>query len=241
MEQEKIPKGWGEDKLSQFIDDARHNTLATFVNMKEVYNPLQVIDATFRRAVECAHNTREWFSIFFLLRAHASYLGATRLSLSGQVPEAYMVLRGCIENSLYGFYMYSKPQATVLWLKRDESKELLNKFKAEFTARNAFSQLEKADQKTGAATHLLYNRAIEFGAHPNPNALLTNMRVQDIGNGSKKFDVSYLSGDSDSLRLCLKTTAQVGVCSLMIFRIIIKERFDIMGISDDLQTLSKDL
>jgi hypothetical protein len=41
----------------------------------------------------------------------------------------------------------------------------------------------------------------------------------------------YLEGDSIQLRLALKTTAQVGVCSLSLFRSIYKERFDILGVT----------
>lgn len=48
--------------------------------------------------------------------------------------------------------------------------------------------------------------------------------------------MSYLLEDSGPFRACLLTNAQVGVCSLDIFREVFKERF-ILGISDDLGDL----
>jgi hypothetical protein len=235
------PPGWGKDKLTEFLDYAQHNTFATFVNFKGIFNRLGAIDTAFWKAIESGHNAEEWFSVFFLLRAHASYLGAVRLALSGEAAESYMVLRGCLENSLYGLHIYSKPDTAALWLKRDEGPKGLGKCKAEFTIANVFSSLKKADPRVSDVAHGLYDRAIEYGAHPNPQALLTNLRADDVENRGRKFTLTYLGGDSPSLRLCLKTTAQVGVCSLMIFRIVLKARFDILGISDDLEKLRRNL
>lgn len=50
-----------------------------------------------------------------------------------------------------------------------------------------------------------------------------------------RFDVNYLSDASTpALALCLKTTAQVGACSLRIFGLVIPERFTILGLSNEL-------
>src|SRR5712691_11655393 len=94
----KVPADWGQDALSEFIETARQNTLATFANLRPQYNRLREIHLLYHDLVNNLHNTPDWFSAFFVMRAHASYLGSVRLALSGQVPETYIVLRGCLEN-----------------------------------------------------------------------------------------------------------------------------------------------
>ncbi len=56
-----------------------------------------------------------------------------------------------------------------------------------------------------------------------------------------ELKVIYLMGDGAALRLCLKTAAQVGVCALGIFRLVFKERFDLVGLTNVLDQLRKDL
>jgi len=94
------PPDWGQDPLSKFIKDAWHNTYATFANLKPQYTHLEAIHSAYQKIKDNLINTPEWFASFFLMRAHASYLGGVQLSFSGQIPEAYMVLRGCLENRL---------------------------------------------------------------------------------------------------------------------------------------------
>ena len=45
----KIPPQWGEDPLSQFIQDAWHNTYATFANLKPEFKRLQAIHSCFKK------------------------------------------------------------------------------------------------------------------------------------------------------------------------------------------------
>lgn len=94
--------------------------------------------------------------------------------------------------------------------------------------------------KIGKVARELYDRTIDYGAHPNAWALLTNLRQKKEGN-KIKFELNYLTGNSPALGFCLKTSAEVGVCSLMIFKLVFKERFDILGISEELQKLSRKL
>lgn len=110
------PPGWGGDSLSEFIELTRRNTFATFVQARPVWERLTTIDSLFRRAIDAMNNSRAWFAGFFLLRSHASYLGAVRLSASTQFAETYMVLRGCLENALYGLFIHENPK-NPLWMR----------------------------------------------------------------------------------------------------------------------------
>jgi hypothetical protein len=69
----------------RFIETVRNNELATFVRVRAIWNLLEQIDGTFRRAIDGMHNARAWFEGFFLLRAHAVCLGGVRFSASAQL------------------------------------------------------------------------------------------------------------------------------------------------------------
>jgi hypothetical protein len=86
------------------------------------------------------------------------------------------------------------------------------------------------DTKEGSVAELLYDRTIDNGAHPNEQALMQVLQLNERAE-HVEFKMIYLEGDSIQLRLALKTTAQVGVCSLSLFRSIYKERFDILGVT----------
>lgn len=232
------PPAWGNDKLSEFIETARHNTFATFHNLKPQYNLLKDVNQLYWDIVDNLLNTRDWFPAFFLLRSHSSYLGAVRLCLSGQIPEAFLILRSCLENALYGLYISRNPQSAEIWLSRHDNEESYKKCRNEFISAKVLQCLELNDPRTHSVAEALYHRTIDYGAHPNEKALFSAFRQTKEKDGVR-FDVLYLTGHTLALHLCLKSCAQVGICSLDVFRNIFKERFDILGISEKLLVIKQ--
>lgn len=236
----KSPPEWGNDHLSKFIEMAWHNVFASFVNFKGFYIRLEKIDAAFRSAIENLTNTRDWFPGFFLLRAHSAYLGAVRLALSAQVGEAYMVLRGCLENALYGFFFWKNPQKSRLWYERHDSIMKKKEGRREFQIKTMLQTLKKEDPKEGKIAEQLYEWCIDYGAHPNERSISGVMdKIEESGNID--FKINYLLGGKLPARACLKTTGQIGVSALMIFQLIFRTRFELIGLSNDLKQLSKGL
>ena len=240
QDSQRIPPNWADDSLSKFIQDTIDNTYATFHNLKPPYNRLKDIHIAFRKIVDNIENTPDWFATFFLVRSHSALLGAVRLALSGQVPEAYMVLRGCLENALYGFYVTRKAESRETWLRRHDNEESKKKVRKEFKISNLIDLLEKEDDRLRNIAKDLYERTIDYGGHPNERALLS-VTTKHVDENKTKFQSAYLIGNEPALKLCLKSCSQIGVCSLSIFQMIYKERFDILGLSDALMVLKKGL
>jgi hypothetical protein len=234
----KVPPGWGDDPLSKFIQGTTDNTYATFHNLKEWYNRLSDINASFGDATQNMDRAQDWFASFFLFRAHSAYLAGIRLALSGQVPEAYMVLRGALECALYGLYVARKPSVSEIWLRRDEDEASRRKVRKEFKVANVFQVLELEDQKLHKIAGNLYERTIDYGGHPNQQAFLSVMKQQS-DDSKITFQSAYMIGNEDALHLCLKSCAQIGICALSIFRLVFRERFDILGISQNLESMKK--
>lgn len=236
----KSPPEWGDDPLSKFIEMAKDNIWASFVGYKQLYTRLQKIDEAYRRGVEHLTNTRDWFPSFFFIRAHSAFLGACRLALSCQVGEAYMVLRGCLENGLYGFYFWKHPKTARLWYERHDSKSKRKECEGEFRLRKMLKLLESDDRKLGKIAANLYEWCIDYGAHPNERSISSVMeRIEETK--TINFQINYLLGDKVASRACLKTAAQVGVCCLWIFQKIFQTRFELIGLSDEIKRLAKGL
>lgn len=238
------PPGWGSDALSGFVQTAQENTWATYHNLKLEVGRLQEADTIFRIAIEHLTNSPDWFSGFFLLRAHAAFLGGVRFSMSCQLPEAYMALRGCLENVLYGFYLYKNPGSRVTWLERHKDdatdKASRKKVKAEFRLDQMINLVKNVDQALGAFTEELYERTIDYGAHPNERAISANL-TRTEKDGFILFNLDYLDDDSIAMRFCLKTNAEIGVCALQIAGLIFQERFNIVGLMDRIKRLKTSL
>ena len=54
---------------------------------------------------------------------------------------------------------------------------------------------------------------------------------------SQRFEVMYLTADLKTISGTMKSAAQTGVCSLLIFRNIFGNRFDLLGITESLLEL----
>jgi hypothetical protein len=100
--------------------------------------------------------------------------------------------------------------------------------------------LKATNLAEGNIAETLYDRTIDYGAHPNERALMQNLRMGKDASGVQ-FQVTYLTDDTPAYRLLLKTVAQVAVCSLGIFRLIFRERFDITGLTDMIEKLKQGL
>jgi hypothetical protein len=242
IEQQK-PANWGTDCLSQFIDDAVINTYSTFLNLKLEYNILNRIHIIYKIIADSlkindVKNISEWFSSFFLIRSHSAYLAAVRLSLSAQVPESYMVLRGCLENALYGIYFSRNQELSKIWLQRHKSEEFKKRVRNEFTSGKLLKFLESIDKDNYIIASELYDKTIDCGAHPNPRSLFQTM---DIGKENDSVSIDYFITNTIPMQLCLKSCAQIGICSIDIFRNVYNKIFDSLGITAKLLPLKNGL
>ena len=76
------------------------------------------IDNLFRKfiAVELQGDP---FAATLFMNAHASFLAAARLAVSGQTPPTFMALRGALESALYGLIASQSEENRLVWVNRD--------------------------------------------------------------------------------------------------------------------------
>jgi hypothetical protein len=233
-----VPEGWGEESLSAFIDLANRNTYGVFVHYKDWFARLQEIDATYNKFSANMLNIPVFYEPFLFVRSHSSYRAAIRLATSGQAPETFSLLRGCIEYALYGFYLHKFPSAIKTWTERDDNEAGKKKARKELTLGKMLSELDKSGVAIGNATRHLYELTIDAGAHPNRKTITLAMKRQETAE-LVTLDLDQLNVDPMMLIMVLKTCAQVGICSLKIFKLVFPERFDLLGISKNIEKLTR--
>ena len=214
----ETPPNWGEDNLSEFLDTAFRYNLKHFESNFKHFDGLQKLDAEIRRMTNITKiiDMDVAFPTFLLLRSHAAFLGATRLVLSGQIPEAYMVMRGCLESALYAHYLKNNPGIAQLYLSRHDDASTRKAFRKNFPAYNTMRDaLIQEDEKTGEALSDLYEITIDFGAHPN-SPMLAFSYTSEIGYAGQK----YLDNHGNAFEICLACCKRVGMCSILIYRLI---------------------
>ena len=118
-------------------------------------------------------------------------MGGARLSLSGQTTEAFRVLRGCIENALYGLHIFRSPDDFETWLRRHDDAQSLQKVKNIFRTTLLFQELEAINLNLHRVAKELYDRTIDFGAHPNEQAFSSNMKILE-GTETVKMEFKRL-------------------------------------------------
>jgi hypothetical protein len=196
------PRGWSSDRLSQFVDLCHQNTFAPFARLGLEYNHLKKMNELFNYLVDRLNNSRDWFPAFFVLCAHSAYLGGARMAVSGQVVDAHMVLRGCLEAGLYGLYLSRNHESTNVWARRHDDEASRRSCRNEFSTGRLMQCLERESPRVYTVANILYERTIDSGAHPNERAVLENMRRTETDDAIRSSFSTLLPMCRRYVRLC---------------------------------------
>lgn len=243
---ERQPPDWGNDSLSQFFKDADNNARVTAANYPLVFRLLQRVHSAFQRAETAVEKDPGWNRLvprFLLIRTHSTFLAAIRAGMSGQVSEAFVLLRGAIEQSWYALHMAkdSNPDDRVeIWLRRNDDDQAAAKCKAEFTVKNVRSTHEALDPSTAFELRRLYEMLIDYGAHPNQMGVLTALRSDESAN-QIDYKVGILYPAELPVMVTLRIAVAVAIGALKVFKLIYPERFALMSFDTELAELVDEL
>ncbi|MBC2806980.1 hypothetical protein C3Y94_028015 [Rhizobium ruizarguesonis] len=232
------PDGWGDDTLTEYLENYRNNQFATFVGREAEVADLIAIDGMLKKLVYGAKDPNPFVPMTFLLRAHSAYRSASGAVMAGQLYEAQALLRLCLEHSAYGHYIGGDNAMWERWMRRNDSDANRAAVRQEFTANKVKKKLRDADGKVATAYETLYEQLIDFGAHPNEKGFSMSSTIRKE-NGDIHIEAVYLHGDGLAMRSALRTTAQVGICVLRIGKTLYPQRFKDLDLEIELQAIMK--
>jgi len=172
------------------------------------------------------------------VRSHSSFLAACRLAMSGQLPEAYAVMRVGLEQAWYSLHIEkdpTPPSRLEVWLRRNENPQALALCKREFTVKRVSSTHEALDPAAAADLKAIYEDLIDFGAHPNQLGVLAAAHSKK--GKSAEYSIGILYPEEVPVLLSLKMAAAVGIGALKVLGLVYPERFKIMGLDTEIERL----
>ena len=175
-----------------------------------------------------------------MYRAHSAYRAAASCAFSGQSAELHPLLRLMLEQGGYAILINRKSELAEVWLNRHETDTDRATVPKEFTVGNIKSVLASSDPRLKDVFGELYERTIDFGAHPNEMSVTSSLRIMKKED-HKDYNTTYLHSDRFAIDYSLRTLAQVGVCVLHIFQEIFRARFELLGVSSELSQLQEGL
>jgi hypothetical protein len=226
-----FPEWWGKDSISDFVSSAYDNCVATLINYRNmpIIDAMITVNEIFKEAsqIKCNIDDETLLPIFFG-RSHGCYLGAVRLSISGQVSESYALMRTCIENGLYALHVKTGPttgegvpERVKIWIERNDNKDKMRKCRNEFTYGNVRNTLNESNKELGRRISELYTFAIDCGAHPNVMGSITTSEISETGVMTELLT----PGNNLICKVAIQRTVQVGICVLSIYKLIFGDRF----------------
>lgn len=243
LSQYRWPADWTQDVLSYFLGAAQNNQLAAFVKERPSFDRLARVDAIFDTLAE---GLREWTAkdpghamayVFFLVRSHGAYRAACGLTAAGQTQDAILVLRGTLEAALYAFFFAKRPAMLEGWLNRQAGHEAKKWVRRELTMTVLWGELDTADPTFCQEAKDLYERTIDYGAHPNVYAVLSGGTVEDTSEDtSLSAQIEYFhTGESFHFKFAVLNCIQIGLASLNLLRLGEPEKFDSFGLLERLK------
>src|SRR5260370_42555922 len=94
--------------------------------------------------------------------------------------DSYPLQRSCLENAGYAHLISTTPELSERWLNRDDDPGS----KSRFTNRAVREAISASDDELAVIYQDLYERTIDFGAHPNEKTVTANLikRTPETGN-----------------------------------------------------------
>jgi hypothetical protein len=169
-------------------------------------------------------------------RSQYAYKTAVGMALAGQVVEAFVMMRSCLEYAGYALLTFNDPRLEEAFLKRHCDDASMKNQKQKFKISEVTAIIGNFDPKLAEIFQEFYDRSINFGAHPNPFGVLS--AVQDEANG---FLTLALSNNEKMLKHAMKSAAQVGLAALLLFQYIFKAEFEAWGVSHEMELLCRNL
>lgn len=244
LKSQPLPPSWREDNLSDYLHACFANNLATFHYKKAWFQKLLDIDTIYKKVSDhtsaiTQSDDRIVEGVLFF-RSHSAFCASSFLACGGMSGEVFAINRLCLEYAGYALLMNNDSSLKDVFFKRHESEEYKRKSSRSFSVANIYSAIKTFDEKLADLYKNLYERCIDFGAHPNDRAIRLNADMRQE-NDVEVFRQAILNVQPDVISHVTKTTFQIGFVSLSIFQHIMPKIFEELDLDSHLQKLKHDV
>lgn len=230
------PEGWGDDTLSAYLHDVHGNHFATFTR-KPMTADLIEIDRIFIRGFKDGLNVTPWQTVGFFLRSLSAFRVAACCSMAGQVFESYAMCRLVLEHAGTGAFIGADEALWEQWMRRGDTDATRKKARETFSAGAIRRAVIALDAPLGDVYSQLYERCIDFGAHPNEAGYSQSTSIRKEAD-RVHFDTLFLHEGGLQMDLAIKTACQCGIAALRLAVHVFPRRMQLLGVDDDVKAIA---
>jgi hypothetical protein len=225
------------DNLEAFFEVVTNNQKANARRFPDAYNIVRRVNICLSTAGKHLVNPEPVMAGLLFLRCQYAYKTAVGLALAGQVSEAFVLTRSCLEYAGCAIIIFQNPALETTFMNRHAAAGGISAHRQAFHFGNMKQAISTYDTALATNFELFYQRSIDFGAHPNPHATFSTMQMTPGQEAQNSFTALAMVTDADVVRHALKSVAQVGLTGLFIFQRIFKAKFELLGIRQEMDAL----
>jgi hypothetical protein len=227
------------DNLLAFLQVVGNNQRATIARFPADFELIRRVNICLSTVGQKFINPQPVMCAVLFQRCQYAFKTAAALALAGQIVEAFVMMRSCLEYAGYGLVIFNDPTLEAVFSSRHISATDMAAQKAAFRISEVKKVIESFDKKLADLFGIFYERAIDFGGHPNPHATFSTMSMPDP-NPDNSLTMYAMVTDKTNLRHAMKSVAQVGLTALFIFQHIWKPKFELLGIRAEMNQLRQE-
>ena len=185
---------------------AEESTNRTLDKHKEAVAILHSIYDMFDPIFETMNSEEEKAPVLLLQSAIMTWLASIREASTGHLFASTSLFRVSLEAACYAYRISEKPELRDIWFNRDrdeKSRKLCRKIftpAVKDTARS-IAKRDFAGPNTEESIMYGYESAIDFGAHPNSNAILARLQINNQRTDNKVRTILSCIFGSDSFEV----------------------------------------
>jgi len=227
-----------ENSLARFFQTVHRNQQGNQKRFPQRYHIIQRVDDCFTKAGGHIGAAKPLFTGPMFLRSQYAYKAAAGMTLAGQFPESFVMMRSCLEYAGYALLIFTDPSLEEVFLNRhadDASKKAL---RGKFEVAAITKAITGFDQKLSVIFKDMYDRSIAFGGHPNPHGMLGSMNIAKDGDEQMTGMSTFaLAVEPRVIEFAMHKVAQVGLTALCTLQHIFADKFEQLGISSKIDAL----
>lgn len=241
------PPNWGTDELTKVSKILIGNEWATFVHTADWHKGLSEV---FETLTKC--NTELIYGVLqrpdriarlLAITATNHWLATARTAEAGHCLPSYATGRAATEMALYAWYLTNDQSAQERWGTKPPETDVTKRklWSKEFSVSAITRELAKGSKDGAKWAKYLHQTAIDFGAHPNSDALYSNLSHESIGDGKSLFSLTYIHADGNLFLATLKYAFEVGILVMALTGLAFPELREKTGLTSTSNQLKTEL
>ena len=203
--------------FDEFFTMAEERTTQTLDKHKEAVAILRSIYDTFEPIFEAMSSEGKMVPALLLQSALMTWLASIREASTGNLFASTPLFRVSLEAACYAYRISEKTELRDIWLNRGNNEDSRKICRKKFTSAvkdtaRSIAKRDAAHPETECSIMEAYENAIDLGAHPNSNAILARLQIDDKRTDNKVETTlgSIFESDSSEVKQLLVGSIEYG-------------------------------